>query len=150
MWSYLVQEICWLQCPKAPLSEHRSRVNLFTCPKHCVNQHGSTFIIISHWKKSNWVTKHLFQSDVKSQYCLLTSWLATTCILAIIETIYRNMFKDHYLKNEKHILEFLFDFWNLYKILRIIKKRDQVTCLNICEAIESRKCVDLNSRKLLF
>ena len=60
------------------------------------------------------------------------------------------MFKRHYLQNGKHFLEFLFHFWNLHKILRILKKKDQLYSLNILEIIQYQKCRYLNAWKLQF
>ena len=38
-------------------------------------------------------------------------------------TISRNKFKRHYLKNKKHFLDFLLDFWNVHEIQNILKKK---------------------------
>ena len=39
------------------------------------------------------------------------------------------MFKHRYLKNRKYFLELLLHFWNREKILRIVKKKDQIHSL---------------------
>ena len=44
-------------------------------------------------------------------------------ILAIIVEIYRNQFKRIYLKKQKLFLDILLHFWNLNKILNIVKKK---------------------------
>ena len=48
-----------LQCPKAPVLEHPSTVNVFTCPKHCWNLHCSPFIPILYKYRRKWVGKHV-------------------------------------------------------------------------------------------
>ena len=123
MGRYWVREMWWLEWPKVPILEHPSRVNVFTCHIQYWNLHGSTFNLIPHSEKKNWLRKHLCQSDLKSQYYFLTTWLPITCIVAIIERVSCNMFKRHHLKNGKHFLQFLFNFWNLDKIFGIFKKK---------------------------
>ena len=73
-----------------------------------------------------------------------------TCILVIDETNSRNRFKRYYFKKTKHFLKILFHFWNLQKILRIFKKRDQLHSLNICQISDAEKGAYFNGRKLLF
>ena len=46
-----------------------------------------------------------------------------TCILVIIESNSRNMFKHNYLKNSKHFLQYLFNFCNLLKMQCILRKK---------------------------
>ena len=38
-------------------------------------------------------------------------------------TISRNKFKRHYLKNKKHFLDFLLNFWNVHEIQNILEKK---------------------------
>ena len=45
-----------------------------------------------------------------------------TSILAIIGGISGNQFKCNYLRNQKVFVEFPLSFWNLHKILNIVKK----------------------------
>ena len=44
-------------------------------------------------------------------------------ILFIIARIFDSEFKCNYVKNEKLVLNFLFDFWNPQQILNILKKK---------------------------
>ena len=44
-------------------------------------------------------------------------------ILFLIETIWRNQFGRHYLKNKKFFLNFFLHFRNLHYILNIFKKK---------------------------
>ena len=108
---------------KTPVSEHPSTSNMVNGPKHCSKLKDSTFTIFidpcarnSGWKKlSKWYAK--------SQNCLLTHWLLITSILFLIETIYSNIFKCNYLRNEKYLLNLFLDFANLDSILKIYKKK---------------------------
>ena len=54
---------------------------------------------------------------------LLTDWLPMASILFKSVTFCNSQFKCNYLKNEKLFLNFLFYFWNLHQILKILKKR---------------------------
>ena len=38
-------------------------------------------------------------------------------------TISRNMFKRHYLKNERLFVDFLLNFWNVHAISNILNKK---------------------------
>ena len=130
----------WLpQCPKPPVWEHPSRVNVFTSPKYCRNLHGSTFILISHEPQTNWVEKHLCQSDLKSQDCLVTRSVLITYIVVIIERISCNMFKRHYIKNRNHFRKFFLHFCNLHKILCILKEKSTVIAQIFWRLLTQRK-----------
>ena len=60
------------------------------------------------------------------------------------------MFKRHDLKNDKHFLEFLFNFFQSpQNFAHFEKKKDQFQSLNIWEIIKSGKCGYLNPQKLL-
>ena len=63
---------------------------------------------------------------MKSQRCLLIYSLPTSSILFNIARFCNSQFKCKYLKNEKLFLNFLFPFWNLHQILRILKKKMMV------------------------
>ena len=47
-------------------------------------------------------------------------------ILFNIARIFNSQFKCKYLENEKHFLNFLFHFWNLDQISKILKKKGMV------------------------
>ena len=47
-------------------------------------------------------------------------------ILFIVVRISDSEFKCNYVKNEKIVLNFLFDFWNLKQILNILEKKMMV------------------------
>ena len=49
-----------------------------------------------------------------------------TGMLFRIVRIYRTRFKWNYLKNEKPVLVFFFNFWNLYQILNLLKQKMSV------------------------
>ena len=79
-------------------------------------------IFIGHWR-GNWVGKSLSYWHVKSWECLLTYWLPMESILFIIETFEQYQFRCNYLRNKKLLLNFLLHFWNLTKILNVLKKK---------------------------
>ena len=74
--------------------------------------------------------KHPFQSDLKSQDCMLTHSLSMPGILAAIRGTYNNQFKCTYLKNQKLFAHILILFQNRHKTLNILKKNlnSQLTC----------------------
>ena len=57
--SYGLQNMLFLECPKAPVSEHPSGINVFTGRKNCCNLHGCTFILVFNSSSTNWVRKDL-------------------------------------------------------------------------------------------
>ena len=115
--------MCFLACQKAPVLEHRSGFEAFAGPKHIPNLHDIVFILSFLSSKTNWVQKHLSQSDPKCKDCFLTRWRLITCILLIVERNSSNQFKRNYPKNQRQYLIFLLHFWNLHEILHILKKR---------------------------
>ena len=46
--NYIPRKMPLLKCLKGQFSEHRSEVNLATGPKHCLNLHDGTFILLFH------------------------------------------------------------------------------------------------------
>ena len=97
--SYWLQKMSLLECQLAAVSDHPSRVNVFTVPKHYLYVDGGTFIVIVHYSKTNWVEKCLSESESKIYNCLLRRWSAITCILLIVERNSCNEFRRNYLKN---------------------------------------------------
>ena len=101
---------------KIPVSGHRSTVNTLKGPKHCWNLHGGTFIIYSHNFDGKKVENSLLWWNLKSYECLLTYWLPITIIVFVIKRIYRNP------KNKMFFLNLWLYFWNLHRILTILKQ----------------------------
>ena len=60
-------------------------------------------------------------SDMKQQDCLLTRWLPITNTLFLIDTIYSNIFRPNYLRNEKYYLNSFLRFLNLDSIFKIFE-----------------------------
>ena len=114
-----LRKMCLLECQLAPVSEHPSRVNVFTGPKHYWNLHGCPFILILHYCKTNWLGKYLSESDPKCYDYLFTRWWPITCILLIVDENCWNDFKCNSIKNQKQVLKALLHFWNLHEILHI-------------------------------
>ena len=48
---------------------------------------------------------------------------ATASIMSKVVRICNSQFKCNYLKNKKLFLNFLFDFWNLHQILKILREK---------------------------
>ena len=44
-WNYRLEKTELLKSPKNPVSEHLWTVNMLKGPKHCLNLHGSVFVI---------------------------------------------------------------------------------------------------------
>ena len=45
-WNYRLQKAALLKSMKSPVAEHLCAVNMLIAPKHCLNQHGCSFVII--------------------------------------------------------------------------------------------------------
>ena len=54
---------------------------------------------------------------------MVKRWLVITCIFGIIDGNFHNTVKPHYLRKEKHFFESLLHFWNLHKMLHILRKK---------------------------
>ena len=63
---------------------------------------------------------------MKPNECLLAHWVLMASIMSNIAGIWNSQFKCYYLKNKKFFLNFLFHFWNLHRILNILKKKMMV------------------------
>ena len=79
-------------------------------PKYCLMLNGSIFAIFIDLCENNSGWKRLSDWYPKYQDTLLTHWLLITCILFLIKTIYSNIFRCNYLRNEKRFLNFFFTF----------------------------------------
>ena len=49
-----------LKCPKSLMSEHICTVNMLKVPKHCINVHGSIFVIFFEDLEGKTARKTLF------------------------------------------------------------------------------------------
>ena len=123
---------------------------LFAGRKHSSNLNEIVFIIIFDYSYTNWLWKHLSESDPKCKSCLLTPWRLITWILLIVERNSRIKFKPNYLKNQKQFLEVLLNFCNSTWNFAHFQKKDQLDCSNILQIIDSQKCASFNAKKLLF
>ena len=72
---------------KRSLLDDSSPSNIINVPKHCWNQHHSTFIIFIDHCQVNWVEKSLSYWHEKPWDCLLTHCMPIRSILFLIETI---------------------------------------------------------------
>ena len=112
-----------LERAKAPVSEHSFEINVLNGPKHCWSLNDSPFAVTFCSCQTNSDVYHASYSDLKCEERFLTCWRPMTCILLIIERISRNKLQRNYLQNQKHFPELLLHFWNLNKILSILKRK---------------------------
>ena len=73
-----------------------------------------------------------------------------TSILFLIETIYSNISRSNYLRNEKYFLNFFFHFLNLVSIWYIFKKRMGLIADVFLKFWTTRDVVRYMSKKSLF
>ena len=59
-WNYRLQKAGLLKCLKSPVSEHLWTVNMLKGPKHCINLHGSIFVIFFDHSERKSARKTLF------------------------------------------------------------------------------------------
>ena len=55
-----------LECPKTPISEHPSTVNVLTGTEHCWYDHANTFITPFHWSID--FRSRLVRSEILGQF----------------------------------------------------------------------------------
>ena len=144
--SYWLREVLLLECQRASVLEHPSKLNVFKGNKHCCNDHSSTFVMSSVWSKTHWVGKPLCLSDL----CLVTRWLPITWILVVRWRKFRERVQTWLSQKRKTIFGIFILFSESTQNLVHFVKKDQVYSLNILEVIDSEKCCWLNARKLMF
>ena len=123
-WTYGHQET-WLDIwLKIPVPEDRSTSNMINGPKNCSKLNDSTItrFIDTCEGDSGW--KRLSGFCVESLDCFLIHWLLVTGILFLIETIYRDIFRFNYLRNEKCLLNFFFAFSKFRFNFEHFRKKD--------------------------
>ena len=109
-WIYLIPKMLLDRCLKSTISEDPSTSNMVKSPKHCWNFNDSTFTIFIDHCEGNSVGKSLSEWYAKSYDCFLTYWLPRTNILFLIETIFCNIFRCNYLRNNRVFRNF-FAIW---------------------------------------
>ena len=60
-WNYRMEKAGLLKSLKSLVLEHRRTVNILKCPKHCLNLHGSIFVMFLGLSEKNSARKILFQ-----------------------------------------------------------------------------------------
>ena len=115
-WSYRLRKTWLDKCLKSLISKEPLRSNMLNGSKHSWNLNNSTLTSFIDHCESNSIGKSLSYWDAKYYACLVTHWLRMTSILFLIETIYRNIFRSNYLRNEKYFLDFYLHFLNLDSI----------------------------------
>ena len=114
----------WLvECLKAPVSEHPLEVNVLEGPKDCWTVHDSTFMLTFRSCQTKSDVYQASKSDLKLEDRILTRWCPVTCILVMIKRTSYNKFQCNYLQKQKHFLELLLNFWNVHKIMEILKTK---------------------------
>ena len=122
-WTYRLGKTLLEICLKSRLSEDPWTSNLVNGPKLCWNLNNSTFTIFID-PRGNTGLNSLSKWYAKSLDSLLTHWLPKTSFFFLIETIYSNIFRCNYLRNEKYFLfSFFFPFLNLGSSLKLFKKK---------------------------
>ena len=138
-----------LECIASLASEYLSAINVLTGPKHYRTLQNRTFILRLHHADIYRAGKCRFQSDLKSQGCMLTHFLQISVILSTKRETYSNQFKCAYLKNQKPFVDILILFQNLHKIWNILKKMLSIissvflkfiTTKNVDTRMHSRSC----------
>ena len=117
-----LQKTWILECIISLASEYLSAINVLASPTHYRTLQNRTFILRLYHSDIYRAGKHPFQSDLKSQDCMLTHSLSMPGILATIWGTYNNQFKCTYLKNQKLFAHILILFQNRHKTLNILKK----------------------------
>ena len=81
-WNYRLEKAELLKCPKNHISGQLWRANMLKGPKHCLNPHGSSFVIFFDHSEKRSAPKTLFSKYLKPWDCLLTYWHLMTSILS--------------------------------------------------------------------
>ena len=129
------------------MSKNLWTVNTLKGPQHCLNMHGSIFVIFFiTLKKSSSKNYDFVVSEILRLFAnILTP--GESYDLSVKASVYRNQFKGNYLKNLKKSLNFLLVFRNLYKLWNPWKNKDELQTLFVSEIIECKKRGHLNPQK---
>ena len=119
--------------PKAPISEHPSRVNVFRGIKHCWHDHGKTFINTCHWSNTHWVGKGVCFWDLKAQDSLVTRWLPIISILLVRWKKFAQPCPLPLAQQQKTFSPIFIAFSESAENSVYLEKKDQVYSLNIPE-----------------
>ena len=122
-WSHWLRKMWLDKYLKRSFSEDHSRSNMVNVLKHCSKLNGSTFTVLIHPCEGNSSLKSFSEWYAKSQDCLLTHWHLITSIFFLIETLYSNIFRCSFLRNEKNFLNWFLHFPYLDPILNFFKKK---------------------------
>ena len=91
--NYCLQKMCLLNSITGLVSESPFAINPLTSLKNSWNLQKSTLILLFNHSEPYWVRKSYLSSDVRFSDSLITRWLLSTSILAVIERIYSYQFK---------------------------------------------------------
>ena len=124
-WTYRPRETWLDKCLKSLVSEHLLTSNIVNGRKDSSKPNNSPFtkFIDPFEVNSDW--KSLTDWYGKSQECFLTHWLAIKGIIFLTETIYSNIFRCKYLRNEKYFLHIFFEISKFtFNFEHFVKKDD--------------------------
>ena len=126
------------------VSEHPAAVNMLTGLTQCRTLQKQPFILRFHRYERGRTGKRPFQSDLKSQLCMLTHCLPMPGIVALMWRISRKRLKCIYPKNQNLFVNILMHFLNLHKIWKIFILKVKPHSLSISEVIhcEKRRCLN--------
>ena len=114
------------------VSEHLWAVDMLKFPKHCLNLHGSSFVIFLDYSEKH--ISWLLWKTISSKKSVLAVCEMLRLFVNILTpddkysfsvkvSVSSNQFKYNYLEIEKYFLNFFLHFWNLHKILNSLKKK---------------------------
>ena len=78
-------------------------------------------VLLSFSGKLIWNMSPVVLTEILGKF--VNTLTATASILSKVVRICNSQFKCNYLKNKKLFLNFLFDFWNLHQILKILREK---------------------------
>ena len=126
-WNFRLQKARLLKWLKSPLPEHSWLANMLNGPKHCLNVHGSIFVIFfwSFRKKISSKNSVLVVSEILR---LLVNILThdDKYSLSVKASFLRNQLKPSYLKIKKCFLNFFMNSRNLHKIRNTLRQKTRL------------------------
>ena len=123
-WNYRQEKAGLIKCLKSPEWEDLWAVNMLRGPKHCLNQHGSIFVVFfdQYEKKNRWKNIVSVVSEISRLFInILTSDDKTS--LSVKVNVSSNQFKCIYREIEKYFLDSFLHLWNMHKLLNTLKER---------------------------
>ena len=122
-WSYWLRNMWLLESELAAVSDHPLRLNVFMVPKHYCSVDGRTLIPNFPLFQEKWTGKISLWIRSKMLWLFVKTLMGDHMYTADSWEKFLQLVQTQFSLKPKQFMGFLLHFWNLHKILHILKKR---------------------------